>query len=48
MTCLESACMRRRIFCNSRQFSIACLRAWYCSLDKATDTVLPLTLRVHW
>lgn len=48
MTCLESACIRCKISCNSRQFSIACLSAWYCSLDRATDTVLALTLRVHW
>jgi hypothetical protein len=27
---------------------MACFNASYCSRDRATETVLVLTLRVHW
>jgi hypothetical protein len=34
-------------FWRARQLAMACLSHSYCSLDKATHTVLPLTLRVQ-
>src|SRR6185436_20784422 len=42
-----SCCISLSIFWRDFQLSIAALSHWYCSAERATLTVLALTLRVH-
>src|SRR5882724_3835077 len=46
-TCRLKRCISFRVACNWRHCAMASANHSNCSLDKATLTVLPLTLRVH-
>src|SRR5882724_3519280 len=46
-TCRLKRCISFRVACNWRHCAMAWANHSKCSLDKATLTVLPLTLRVH-
>ena len=46
-SCRLRRCICRRVRWRVRQLAMACLSHSYCSLDRATHTVLPLTLRVQ-